>query len=232
MLKIRKSEERGHVQFTWLDTRHSFWFGSYYDPSFMGFRNLRVINEDKIAPGRGFPTHGHQDMEIISYMISGALEHKDSMGNCDEIKPGEIQHMSAGSGIRHSEYNASDSAEVHVLHILIEPGKNGIVPEYTQIFVRDVVKPGKLGLLAAPEGRGGALTMHADALLCTGILAEDQEIEHTLESNRHAWPQMVRRELVLNGIKLNGGDGAAVSEESVLKIRATRSSEFLLFELN
>ena len=115
MLKIRKSEERGHVQFTWLDTRHSFSFGSYYDPSFMGFRNLRVINEDKIAPGRGFPTHGHQDMEIISYMISGAMEHKDSMGNCNVIRPGEIQHMSAGSGIRHIEYNASDSAEVHVL---------------------------------------------------------------------------------------------------------------------
>ena len=162
MLKIHKSEERGHLQFTWLDTRYSFWFGSYYAPSFMGFRNVRVINEDKIAPGRGFPTHGYQDMEIITYMIYGVLEHKDSIGNCDEIKPGEIQHMSAGSGNRYSEYNASDSAEVHVLQILIEPGKNGIVPEYTQIFVRDVVKPGKLGLLAALEGRGGALTMHAD----------------------------------------------------------------------
>ena len=124
----------------------------------MGFRNLRVINEDKIAPGRGFPTHGHQDMEIITYMISGALEHKDSMGNCDVIKPGEFQHMSAGTGIRHSEYNASDSAEANVLQIWIEPGKNGIVPEYTQKFVRDVVKPGKLWLLSSPEGKGGGFS--------------------------------------------------------------------------
>ena len=151
MLKIRKSEERGHVQFTWLDTRHSFSFGSYYGPSFMGFRNLRVINEDKIAPCRGFTTNGHQVMEIITYMISGALEHKNSMGNCDVIRPGEIQHMSAGSGIRHSEYNSSDSAEAHVLQIWIKLGKNGIVPEYTQKFVRDVVKPGKMGLLATPK---------------------------------------------------------------------------------
>ena len=232
MLNIRKSEERGHVEFTWLETRNSFSFGSYYDPSFMGFRNLRVINEDKIAPARGFPTHGHQDMEIITYMISGALEHKDSMGNRDVIRPGEIQHMSSGTGIRHSEYNASDSAEAHVLQIWIEPDKNSIVPEYTQKFVRDVVKPGKLGLLAAPEGRGGALTMHADALLYMGILADKQEIKHPLESNRHAWLQMISGELLLNGIEIQAGDGAAVSEESGLNIRASKSSEFLLFELN
>ena len=232
MLKIRKSEERGHVQFNRLDTRHSFSFGSYYDPSFMGFRNLRVINEDKIAPGRGFPTHGHQDMEIITYMISGALEHKDSMGNCDVIRLGEIQHMSAGTGIRHSEYNASDSAEAHVLQIWIEPGKNGIVPEYTQKFVRDVVKPGKLGLLSSPEGKEGVLTMHADALLYMGNLFDNQEIEHPLEVKKHAWVQIVSGELLLNGTKLQAGDGAAVSEESVVKIRSSRSSEFLLFELN
>jgi hypothetical protein len=193
---------------------------------------LRVINEDKIAPSRGFPTHGHQDMEIITYMISGALEHKDSMGNRDVIRPGEIQHMSAGSGIQHSEYNASDTEEAHVLQIWIEPEKNGIEPEYTQKFVRDVVTPGKLGLLAGPTGKGGALTMHADALLYMGILNDDQEIEHTLETNNHAWLQMVRGELLLNGIELNSGDGMAISDEGTLKIRASKSSEFLLFELN
>ena len=232
MLNIRKSEERGHVQFNWLEARPSFSFGNYYDPRFMGFRNLRVINEDKIAPARGFPTHGHQNMEIITYMISGALEHKDSMGNRDVIRPGEIQHMSAGTGIQHSEYNASDTEEAHVLQIWIEPEKNGIVPEYTQKFVRDVVEPGKLGLLAAPVGKGGALTMHADALLFMGILNDDQEIEHPLESSRHAWLQMVKGELLLNGIEMQAGDGVAVSEESVLQIRASKSSEFLLFELN
>jgi len=198
----------------------------------MGFHNLRVINEDKIAPSRGFPTHGHQDMEIITYMISGALEHKDSMGNRDVIRPGEIQHMSAGTGIQHSEYNASDTEEAHVLQIWIEPERNGIEPEYTQKFVRDVVTPGKLGLLAGPTGKGGALTMHADALLYMGILNDDQEIEHTLETNNHAWLQMVRGELLLNGIELNSGDGMAISDEGTLKIRASKSSEFLLFELN
>jgi hypothetical protein len=165
-------------------------------------------------------------------MISGALEHKDSMGNRDVIRPGEIQHMSAGSGIQHSEYNASDTEEAHVLQIWIEPEKNGIEPEYTQKFVRDVVTPGKLGLLAGPTGKGGALTMHADALLYMGILNDDQEIEHTLETNSHAWLQMVRGELLLNGIELNSGDGMAISDEGTLKIRASKSSEFLLFELN
>ncbi|MBC8259638.1 MAG: pirin family protein [SAR324 cluster bacterium] len=232
MFTIRKSEERGHVQYSWLDTRHSFSFGSYYDAGFMGFRNLRVINEDKITASRGFPTHGHQDMEIITYMISGELEHKDSMGNHDVIRPGEIQHMSAGTGIQHSEYNASDLKEAHLLQIWIEPLKNGIKPKYSQKLVRDVIESGKLVLMAAPEGKGGTLTMHADALLYMGILEEKQKIEHQLESYQHAWLQMVRGELLLDSCVLQAGDGLAISEENALKLSAIKSSEFLLFELS
>lgn len=232
MIQLRKSGERGHAQIDWLDSHHSFSFGSYYDPRFMGFRNLRVINEDVIAPNGGFPTHSHQDMEIITYMISGALEHRDSMGNSEVIHPGELQRMSAGTGIRHSEYNASDSEPAHLLQIWIEPEQHGIAPGYEQKLVRDVVQPGNLGLVVAPAEQGGALTMHANARLYAGILETGQELEHPLPPNRHAWVQMIRGELSLNRTSLQAGDGAAVSEEDQLQVLASKPSEFLLFELS
>jgi len=232
MIQFRKSGERGRIQTDWLNSHHSFSFGSYYDPRFMGFRSLRVINEDAIAPKGGFPTHSHQDMEIITYMISGALEHRDSMGNLEIIHPGELQRMSAGTGIQHSEFNASGSEPAHLLQIWIEPKECGITPSYEQRFVRDVVQSGNLGLMVAPEGKGGALTMHSDARLYAGILEENQKLTYTLPPKRHAWVQMIRGELSLNRTSLQAGDGAAVSEEDQLQVLASKPSEFLLFELS
>ncbi|HIF70801.1 MAG TPA: pirin family protein [Deltaproteobacteria bacterium] len=231
MIQFRKSGERGRIQTDWLNSHHSFSFGSYYDPRFMGFRSLRVINEDTIAPKGGFPTHSHQDMEIITYMISGALEHRDSMGNLEIIHPGELQRMSAGTGIQHSEFNASGSEPAHLLQIWIEPKEHGITPGYEQRFVRDVVQPGNLGLVVAPEGKGGALTIHSDARLYAGILEKNQKLTYILPPKHHAWIQMIRGKLSLNRTSLQAGDGAAISEEDQLQLLASKSSEFLLFEL-
>ncbi len=231
MYSIRRADERGHVQLDWLDSRHTFSFGHYYDPRFMGFSTLRVINDDRIAPGGGFPMHGHEDMEIITYMISGTLAHKDSMGNEEFIRPGEIQRMSAGTGVRHSEFNASPTEPAHLLQIWIQPGTKGLAPGYEQKRVRDVVQPGRLGLVVAPEGEGGALTMHTDARLYAGVLEANTGLEHVLPAERSAWLHVVDGSLALFGETLHAGDALALKEESTLSVRAETDVEFLLFDL-
>lgn len=231
MQAIRRSSERGHVQLDWLDSKHTFSFGHYHDPRFMGFSTLRVINEDVIVPGGGFPTHGHQDMEIITYMISGTLEHQDSMGNKELIRPGELQRMSAGTGVRHSEYNASQSEPAHLLQIWIEPGAKSIAPGYEQKLVRELVQPGKLGLIVAPEGQGGALTMHTDARLYAGLLDPEGTLEHKIPGGRSVWLHLVRGRIEVSGSVLETGDALAVREEALLSITAQEASEFLLFDL-
>ncbi|MEK9955048.1 MAG: pirin family protein [Pelagibacteraceae bacterium] len=231
MQAIRRSSERGHVQLDWLDSKHTFSFGHYHDPRFMGFSTLRVINEDVIVPGVGFPTHGHQDMEIITYMISGTLEHQDSMGNKELIRPGELQRMSAGTGVRHSEYNASQSEPAHLLQIWIEPGAKSIAPGYEQKLVRELVQPGKLGLIVAPEGQGGALTMHTDARLYAGLLDPEGTLEHKIPGGRSVWLHLVRGRIEVSGSVLETGDALAVRDEALLSITAQEASEFLLFDL-
>ncbi len=231
MHSVRRADDRGHVQLDWLDSRHTFSFGHYYDPRFMGFSTLRVINDDHIAPGGGFPMHGHQDMEIITYMISGTLAHKDSMGNEEVIRPGEIQRMSAGTGVRHSEFNASQTEPAHLLQIWIQPGTLGRSPGYEQKFVRDVVQPGKMGLVVAPEGEGGALTMHTDARLYAGVLDAGAELQHSLPPGRSAWLHVVQGSLAILGEMLHAGDALALKEEEALSIRAHAEAEFLLFDL-
>ena len=231
MITPRPSAERGHVQHGWLDTYHTFSFDTYYDPAHTHFRALRVINEDRVAPGAGFPAHPHRDMEIITYVLEGALEHKDSLGNGSVIRPGDGQRMSAGTGIRHSEANASKTESVHLLQIWILPEKKGIEPGYEQKPFSPGEKRGRLRLIAAPDGRDGAVTVHQDVALYASVLAPGQQVEHRLAPGRHAWLQVARGAVTLNGTKLNQGDGAAVSEETALAIRAEKDAEILLFDL-
>lgn len=232
MIKIRKSDERGKANYGWLDTNYTFSFNDYYDPRFMGFRDLRVINEDFIEPGQGFPKHGHRDMEIITYMISGELSHRDSMGNGDTIHPNEVQRMTAGTGVLHSEYS-SPTDKTHLLQIWIQPEKRNLRPSYEQKFFAPEEKQGRLRLVASRSGDGGSVTINQDAKLYASILGKDGTVSHGLASGRHAWIQVVSGALDLNGERLNAGDGAAISEESSLKIKAREdNSEFLLFDLN
>src|SRR5918912_4291504 len=231
MITVRRSEERGHFNHGWLDTNHTFSFDQYYDPRFMGFRSLRVINEDRVDPGRGFPTHGHRDMEIITYVLEGGLEHRDSMGNGSVIRPGEVQRMSAGTGVRHSEFNHAADEVVHFLQIWIEPDTHGISPSYEQTFFADEEKRGRLRLIAAPDGRDGAVRLKQDARVYAALLAEGEEVRHELNAGRYAWVQVARGAVELNGQPLAQGDGAAVSDESALTIRARKESEVLLFDL-
>ncbi|MGE5656383.1 MAG: pirin family protein [Actinomycetota bacterium] len=231
MIAIRRSEERGHANHGWLDTYHSFSFASYYDPKQMGFRALRVINEDKVSPGAGFGTHGHQDMEIITYVLEGALEHKDSIGNGATIKPGEVQRMSAGTGITHSEYNHSKTEPVHLLQIWLLPDTKGLQPSYEQRDFEVSKTSGKLQLVAAKDGREGAVKVHQDVNLYAAALAKDEQVSHVLPPNRHAWVQVARGAITLNSLPLNQGDGAAVSGESELTLAATEDAEILLFDL-
>lgn len=231
MIAIRRSEERGHANHGWLDTYHSFSFANYYDPKHMGFRALRVINEDKVSPGAGFGTHGHQDMEIITYVLEGALEHKDSIGNGAIIKPGEVQRMSAGTGITHSEYNHSKTDPVHLLQIWLLPDTKGLKPSYEQRNFEVAKTSGKLQLVAAKDGREGAVKVHQDVNLYAAALAKDERVSHTLQPNRHGWVQVARGAITLNSLPLNQGDGAAVSGESELTIAATEEAEILLFDL-
>jgi redox-sensitive bicupin YhaK (pirin superfamily) len=220
MIAIRKSNERGHANHGWLDTHHTFSFDSYYDPRFMGFRALRVINEDRVAPAKGFGTHPHRDMEIITYILEGALEHKDSMGTGSIIRPGEVQRMSAGTGVTHSEFNPSKTEPVHLLQIWILPERKGIQPSYEQKeFARDEMK-GKLLPLD--------VTIHQDVRLLATIL-EGQAVKHDLDPRRHAWIQIARGSMQLNGAKLEAGDGAALSEESTIQLNGT--GEALIFDL-
>ena len=231
MIKIRRADARGHFDFRWLNTFHTFSFGDYYDPSFMGFRTLRVINEDFVRGGRGFPTHGHRDMEIITYILSGALEHRDSMGNGSIIRPGDVQRMSAGTGVTHSEANLSRDEAVHLLQIWILPEEQGLAPSYEQKAFTEDQKQGRLCLVASAEGREDSVTVHQDASVYASVLSKDEEVGHALASGRHAWLQVARGGVTLNGELLNQGDGAAISSEEQIAIRGREDSEVLLFDL-
>lgn len=231
MISIRRSAERGGGDFGWLNTRHSFSFDRYYNPRFMGFRSLRVINEDRVQPGEGFPTHPHRDMEIITYILEGALEHKDSLGTGSVIRPGDGQRMSAGTGIRHSEFNPSKTDPAHLLQIWILPDRPGHTPGYEQKQFPSEEKRGKLRLIASPDGKDGSVTIHQDASLYVSLLAPGQEVTHELGKGRYAWLQVAKGGVELNGQALNQGDGAAVSDESRLAIHASEDSEVLLFDL-
>jgi redox-sensitive bicupin YhaK (pirin superfamily) len=231
MLTIRKSDDRGHFDFGWLDTRHTFSFGDYYDPRHMGFRALRVINEDVVREGGGFGTHPHRDMEIVTYVLSGALAHKDSMGNGSEIRPDDVQRMSAGTGVTHSEHNGSATEPVHLLQIWLLPARTGTPPSYEQRAFPVEEKRGRLRLVGAPDGRDGAVTIHQDVALYAAVLAPGERVEHELASGRHAWVQVVRGQLTVNGEQLAAGDGAALSQEARVAIAARDESEILLFDL-
>jgi len=231
MVRVRKAAERGHFDFGWLNTYHTFSFGEYFDPAHMGFRTLRVINEDRVRAGAGFPTHPHRDMEIVSYVIEGALEHKDSMGNGSVIRPGEVQRMTAGTGITHSEYNPSPSEGVHFLQIWILPERRGLRPGYEQKTFPDEVKRGALRLVASRDGRDGSVTIHQDASIFASLLDAGQQLERDLPPGRHAWVQVVRGTLDVNGYMLSESDGAGIDGEPALSLTARQSAEFLLFEL-
>jgi quercetin 2,3-dioxygenase len=231
MIDVRRAKERGHANHGWLDTWHTFSFSSYYDEHFMGFRVLRVINEDTVAPGQGFPLHGHRDMEIISYVLEGGLAHKDSLGTGSVIRPGDVQRMSAGTGVRHSEFNASDSAPVHFLQIWIEPARAGIEPGYEQKAFAEADKRGRLRLVASPDGADGSVTIHQDARLYATVLAPGQSVVHRLAPGRHAWVQVTRGTLTVAGEPLAQGDGAAISDEATVSIVGETDAEALVFDL-
>jgi redox-sensitive bicupin YhaK (pirin superfamily) len=232
MIRIRKANERGHFNFGWLDTYHTFSFGDYYDPSFMGFSSLRVINEDFVHAGRGFPTHSHRDMEIITYILKGALQHKDSMGTGSVIRPGDVQRMTAGTGVSHSESNPSTKDSVHLLQIWIMPNERGLKPSYEQKVFSEEQKQGKLCLIASETGRDGSVKIHQDANVYAAILDEGQTVTHQLSPGRHAWIQVARGAISLNGDTLDQGDGAAVSDLSNIDVLSRQRSEILLFDLN
>ncbi len=231
MIKIRKSNERGHADHGWLDTYHTFSFADYYDPAHMGFRALRVINEDRVLPGKGFGTHGHKDMEIVTYVLEGALEHKDSMGNGEVLRPGEFQRMSAGTSVRHSEFNPSATEPVHLYQIWLLPATNGTKPSYEQKFFAANEKQGALRLVAAPDGAEGALTIHQDAKIYLSTLDAGQTVAHDLLAGRLAWLQVLRGKLAVNGQEVQAGDGVAVSEEARLSLLAESPAEVMLFDL-
>jgi hypothetical protein len=231
MITIRRSHERGGGDFGWLNTRFSFSFDQYYDPRFMGFRSLRVINEDRVQGGHGFPMHPHRDMEIITYLLEGAIEHKDSLGNGSIIRPGDGQRMSAGTGVRHSEANPSKTEEAHLLQIWILPDRKGHEPGYEQKAFPKAEKQGKLRLIASPNGQDGSVTIHQDARLYASLLKLGQQVEHKLDNGRYAWLQVAKGAVEVNGLNLNQGDGAAVSEEKQLSIKGTANAEVLLFDL-
>ena len=227
MIRIRRAKERGHFDHGWLDTYHTFSFADYYDPDFMGFRSLRVINEDRVKPGRGFGTHSHRDMEIVTYVLEGALGHHDNMGTGSVIRPGEVQRMSAGTGVLHSEMNPSKDEAVHFLQIWILPERRGIQPSYEQKTFPP--ENGKLRLVASPDGANGSLTVHQDAKLFAATFAGSR-ITYDLPQGRYAWLQVARGTIDLNGQQLNAGDGAAIEEERSLTIGG--NGEILLFDLN
>jgi redox-sensitive bicupin YhaK (pirin superfamily) len=232
MITIRPAQERGAANFGWLDSRHTFSFGNYYDPSYMGFADLRVINEDKVTPGKGFGTHGHRDMEIISYVLEGALEHKDSIGTGSVIRPGDVQRMSAGSGIQHSEFNASNTDPVHFLQIWLLPEKKGIEPGYEQKTFSDAEKRGTLRLVGSRDGRDGSITIHQNVDLYASVLSEGDTANYTLADGRVAWVQVARGTVQLNGQTLTAGDGAAISEETEITLQgAAQDAEVLLFDM-
>lgn len=231
MLQVRKAGERGHADHGWLNTFHTFSFAEYYDPAQMGFRALRVINEDWVAPGMGFGTHGHKDMEIITYVLEGELEHKDSMGNGEVLRPGEFQRMSAGSGIQHSEFNPSRKNQVHLYQIWLLPRSRGIQPSYEQKFFPAEEKQGKLRLVASPDGCQGSLTIHQDAKVYLATLQSGESVSALFPGGRHAWIQVLRGSVRVNGVVLQTSDGVAVSEEPSLTIVGENAAEIMLFDM-
>jgi redox-sensitive bicupin YhaK (pirin superfamily) len=231
MIAVRPAAERGHADHGWLDTRHTFSFASYHDPRHMGFRSLRVINEDRVKPGEGFGTHAHSDMEILTWVLDGALEHKDSMGNGSVIRPGDLQRMSAGTGVTHSEFNPSTEAGVHFLQIWLLPRERGLPPGYEQKRFSEEKRRGRLRLIAAGDGRDGAVTIHQDADLWTALLQPGESVHHALAPGRYAWLHVARGAVSLNGSTLGAGDGAAVSDEAALEIAGAARAEVLLFDV-
>lgn len=231
MIEIRRSDDRGHAQHGWLDSRHSFSFAEYYDPKHMGWGNLRVINEDRIAPGTGFGTHGHRDMEIISYVLEGNLAHRDSMGNVKGIPPGDVQRMSAGRGVTHSEFNHAPNQVTHFLQIWIEPNVTGIAPSYEQKTFDDADKRGQLRLVASPDGAQGSVKIHANAALYAGLFDGAESAELSLDPARKAYVHLVRGQLTVNGQALNAGDALRVQGESGLSFNGGQSAEVLVFDL-
>ena len=231
MITVRHAAERGRSDAGWLDSRHTFSFADYHDPLHMGFRSLRVINDDRVSANSGFGSHPHRDMEIISYVLSGALGHKDSMGNGSTIRPGEVQRMSAGTGVVHSEWNDSKTEPVHFLQIWIVPEKRAIAPAYEQRSFEPHEQRDRLRLIASRDGRDGSVTMHQDAALYVTNLSADRSVRHELAPGRRAWVQVASGRVVLNGVDLGEGDGAAVSDEARLELRATEDAEVLVFDL-
>jgi quercetin 2,3-dioxygenase len=231
MIQVRKSRERGHFDHGWLDTYHTFSFARYYEPAHMGFRALRVINEDRVQPGKGFGTHPHEDMEIVTYVLEGGLAHRDSLGTGATIQPGELQVMTAGTGLTHSEYNASPTESVHLYQIWLLPDRDGLTPSYDQRAFPEEERRNRLRLVASPDGSEGSLTIHQDARLFLSTLDAGREVVHAISPGRHAWLQVLRGAADLNGSSLAEGDGAAVSGESSLAIRSQHESEVLLFDL-
>src|SRR5215203_618825 len=231
MISIRQSKERGHFDHGWLNTYHTFSFDQYYDPRHMGFRSLRVINEDFVAGGRGFPTHGHRDMEIITYILEGALKHEDSMGNGSVIRPGDVQRMTAGTGVRHSEKNASDQDRVHLLQIWILPNADGLAPGYEEKAFSEEQRRGQLRLIASNDGRDDSVQLNQDVSLFASILDADQEVERAMDPARYAWIQVARGSITVNDENAEQGDGVVVVGEANLKIKAQADAEILLFDL-
>jgi len=231
MIQIRKAGERGRSRLSWLESYHTFSFGQYYDPQHQGFRVLRVINEDRVQPGQGFGTHSHRDMEIISYVLDGALEHRDSLGNGSVIRPGDVQLMRAGTGVTHSEYNPSSEDLVHFLQIWIFPDEQGLAPAYEQCHFPVEARRNGLRLIVSPDGRDGSLRMHQDAELYATVLESGQSVTHELVGGRHAWVQVIRGRIRLNGLSLQEGDGAAISDEPQVEMTADSEAELLVFDL-
>ena len=231
MMTVRQAHARGKTQTPWLDSNHTFSFNQYYDPHHTGFRDLLVINEDYVTPGMGFGTHEHQDMEIISYVVEAQLAHKDSTGVSSIIYPGDVQRMSAGTGVRHSEFNPSDIEPTHFLQIWIQPEQEGLPPSYEQRSYPEADRRGTLRLVASRDGQDGSVTVHQDVKLYAGTLEAGQEYPYRLGDDRHAWVQVIRGEVLLNGTLLTAGDGTAVSKETLLHLRATETAELLMFDL-
>lgn len=228
---IRRAADRGHVDHGWLDTWHTFSFGSYLDRRHMGFRALRVINDDRVEPGMGFGTHGHRDMEIITYVLSGALSHKDSMGNGSTIRPGNVQRMSAGTGVTHSEFNASETEPVHLLQIWILPDRNGDVPSYEEAEFTADDKRGRLRLIASPDGRDGSVTIHADARVFASVLGDNESVSHAVAPGRHVWVHVATGSVEVAGERLTAGDAIAISDGDDISITGIGEGEVLLFDL-
>jgi redox-sensitive bicupin YhaK (pirin superfamily) len=231
MIELRKANERGHADHGWLNSYHTFSFADYYDPQWMGYRSLRVINDDVVAPGMGFGMHPHRDMEIITYVLSGELEHKDSMGNGSVIRAGDVQYMAAGTGVRHSEFNPGKEKPVHLLQIWIVPDARGVTPRYAEKSFKDAT-PGKLQLVTSKTGRDGSIAIHQDADLWLAKLDAGQRVTHPLTSGRNAWIHVAEGEVSLNGKTLQDGDAAAVSDETKLELSADKPAQVLLFDLN